>query len=272
MMASFMGVSLTAKTVVLKFGGAALKDLESFDNVASLICTQAQKYERVCVVVSAMKGMTDYLVSLADSVYMGAPKREKDMLVSVGERMSMALLAMKLAEKGIEAVSLTGSQAGIITTSEHEEAKVIDVRPHRLEKLFGQAKLPVIAGFQGMSVDCEITTLGRGGSDTSAVALAVALGAEKVIFYKDVPGIYERDPKSCDKAQFFKEISYQKALEVIGEGGSAVLHPRCVELASKNNLTLQVRSFLEVGEGTFVGYSGERGQTAHRNYEIVKNL
>lgn len=231
------------KTLVLKFGGASLKDLDHFDNVALIIQKNKKYYDRICVVVSAMEGVTDYLGSLANLVHLDPPKREKDMLLSVGERVSMSLLAMKLLGYGIEAVSLTGSQAGIITTNEHTNAKILDVRKKRLDLLFENNKIPIIAGFQGVSVDGEITTLGRGGSDTTAVALAVALGAEKVVFYKDVEGVCSKDPKKYEDAKILKSLSYNEALTVVGEGPAAVLHPRSIVLAEKNGLTMQVRSF-----------------------------
>ena len=232
-----------AKTLVLKFGGASLKDMEHFENVAAIIKEQSQKYNQICVVVSAIAGMTNYLDSLAASVDGDASSREKDMLLSVGERVSMSLLAMLLQKEGLDAVSLTGSQAGIITTNEHLDAKIVDVRPTRLKELLAKGKIPVIAGFQGVSLEKEVTTLGRGGSDTSAVALAVALDADKVVFYKDVRGVYSGDPKKCKDASLCEELSYDFALDVIGEGGKAVLHPRSVELAKKNHLVLHVRSF-----------------------------
>ncbi len=231
------------KTLVLKFGGAALKDVAQFDNVAAIIEEMTKSYQRVCIVVSAMEGVTDFLENLASKVHDNPPKREKDMLLSAGERISMALLAMTLQKRGIEAVSFTGSQAGIITTSEHTNAKIIDVKPFRLEAVFREGKIPIIAGFQGVSMDKEITTLGRGGSDTTAAALAIALGAERAVFYKDVEGVCTKDPKQFPEAEVVETLTYREALRVIGEGKNAVLHPRCVELAMKNQLILQVRSF-----------------------------
>jgi aspartate kinase len=233
------------KTIVLKFGGASLKDLAHFENVAKIIEREKQGYDRVCVVVSAIDGLTDYLLDLAKLFNKDPPAREKDMLLSVGERVSMALLAMVLQKYGIQGESLTGSQAGIITTNEHSNAKIIDVVKKRLESLFAKGAIPVIAGFQGVSLEGEITTLGRGGSDTTAVALAVALKAEKVVFYKDVKGVYSKDPKQYRDFEFFETLSYKKALEVVGKAGSALLHPRAIALAEKNHLLMQVRSFDE---------------------------
>jgi len=231
------------KKLVLKFGGASLKDISHFENVAQIIESVSKNYDHICIVVSAMEGMTDYLDFLVNQVDIDASKREKDMLLSVGERMSMALLAMILLKRGLSAVSLTGSQVGIITTTEHTNAKIIDVKVEKLESLFKEGKIPVIAGFQGISVDKEITTLGRGGSDTTAVAIAIAIGAEKVVFYKDVEGVYSNDPKTDSNATVLTVLSHKEALSVVGEGKSAVLHPRCVQMAYNNGLTLQVRSF-----------------------------
>lgn len=243
------------KTLVLKFGGASLSDVAQFENVAEIIERESKKFDRICVVVSAMEGVTDYLGGLADLVDGDPSKREKDMLLSVGERVSMALLAMTLQKRGVDAVSLTGSQAGIITTTEHLNARIIDIKPSRLESVFKDGKIPVIAGFQGVSLQKEVTTLGRGGSDTTAVALAVALGAEKVVFYKDVDAVYSKDPKKYKDATPFKTLNYDEAIKVVGTGGSAVLHPRCILLAKKNGLILRVRSFkgkLKEEEGSIV--------------------
>ncbi|MCH9811974.1 aspartate kinase [bacterium] len=258
------------KTLVLKFGGASLKDIEHFENVVSIIKEQSKKYHRICVVVSAIAGMTDYLDSLAASIDGSAPSREKDMLLSVGERVSMSLLAMLLQKEGLDGVSLTGSQAGIITTNEHLDARIVDVRPIRLVELLDKGKIPIIAGFQGVSLEKEVTTLGRGGSDTSAVALAVALDAEKVVFYKDVRGVFSKDPKKCKDANLCEALTYERALDVIGEGGRAVLHPRSVELARKNNLVMHVRSFVKKWreeKGSLVFCNKVRKKSAEKQYE-----
>lgn len=229
------------KTLVLKFGGASLKDVAHFNNVAQIIQRECSNYDRICVVVSAMAGMTDLLESLAKKVHANPPKRETDMLLSTGERVSMSLLAMILQSYGVDAISLTGSQAGIITTNEHSNAKILDIKPLRLNKIFEEKKVAIIAGFQGVSEEKEITTLGRGGSDITAVALAVALKGEKVVFYKDVPGVCIEDPKKNPKAKMIKELTYDEALEVIKDG--RILHKRSIILAKKNNVILQVRSF-----------------------------
>jgi len=241
------------KTLVLKFGGAAVAKPERFSQIADLILDRCQDYQKVVVVVSAMGNMTDELLTLAKEVHPSPPKREQDMLISVGERISMSLLAMALDLKGKVAVSLTGSQAGIMTTSNHAEAKIIDVRPHRVVKYLEEGKIVIVAGFQGVSKEGEITTLGRGGSDTTAVALAVALGAEKVEFYKDVPGIFSEDPKKNLHAEFYPLLDYTQALEIT-QKGAKVLQSRCIDLAAKNHLPLHVLPFSQPKDaGTVIG-------------------
>lgn len=241
------------KTLVLKFGGAAVAKPERFSQIADLVLDRCHHYEKVVVVVSAMGNMTNEFLTLAKQIHPSPPKREQDMLVSVGERISMSLLAMALDLKDKVAVSLTGSQAGIITTSNHTEAKIIDVRPHRVVKYLEEGKIVIVAGFQGVSKEGEITTLGRGGSDTTAVALAVALGAEKVEFYKDVPGIFAEDPKINPAAEFYSALDYIRALEIT-QKGAKVLQSRCIDLAARNSLPLHVLPFRQPKEsGTLIG-------------------
>jgi aspartate kinase len=242
------------ETLVLKFGGASVAGTEQFSKIADLILSKSHR-SRVVVVVSAMAGSTDHLLSLARGVHPNPPPREQDMLVSVGERISIALLAMALNLKGIEAISLTGSQSGIITSSKHSEAQILDVRPRRIQKALDDGRVVIVAGFQGVSVEGEITTLGRGGSDTTAVALGVALRASKVEFYKDVGGIYSEDPKMNPEATLYPRLSFDEAI-AIADSGAKVLHPRCIRLASKNSLPLHVLSFytdLKDHSGTFIG-------------------
>ncbi len=231
-------------TCVCKFGGASLSTPEQFDVISELILRKAKDYPRICVVVSAMGKTTDELLGLANKVNPSPPQRELDMLLSVGERISMSLLAMSLAKRGHEAISFTGSQSGIITDSRHAEAKIIDVTPSRLIKSLELGKIVIVAGFQGVSKNKEITTLGRGGSDTTAVALGIALGAEKVEFYKDVPGFCSEDPKQNPHASLFSRLSYDEALNIVS-GGAKILHKRCLELAKLNQIPLHVLSFKE---------------------------
>lgn len=230
------------KAVVMKFGGASVATPEQFGKIADLIKNRLEENKQVVVVISAMGGATDQLIGLAKQVNPNPPQREYDMLISVGERISISLLAMALAKVGIEAISFTGSQAGIITCSKHSEARIVEVRPHRLLPPLERGQVVIVAGFQGVSRHGEITTLGRGGSDTSAVALGVALKTN-VEFYKDVGGIYESDPKKDPAAKQLKSLSYERALDIVTKGQHPVLHPRCVELARKNSVSLIVRSF-----------------------------
>jgi aspartate kinase len=236
----------------MKFGGAAVATPEHFDRIASIIIEKMKRHKRAIVVVSAMGKTTDQLIELAKQVHPNPPRREYDMLVSVGERISISLLAMALNLRGCEAISFTGSQSGIITTEDHSEARIVDVRPDRLIPHLDKGQVVIVAGFQGVSRSKQITTLGRGGSDTTAVALAIPFKA-KVEFYKDVPGIFSDDPKRCPDAKQFTSLSYDEAL-VIANNGAKVLHPRAIDLARKNGLQLHVLSFQTVGDqpGTFI--------------------
>jgi aspartate kinase len=243
------------ETLVLNFGGAAVEHVEQFSKIAGLILSKSQHY-RVIVVVSAMGDSTDQLLSLARRVHPNPPPREQDMLVSAGERISSALLSMSLNLNGIDAISFTGSQSGIITSSTHSEAIILDVRPRRIREALDAGCVAIVAGFQGVSAHGEITTLGRGGSDTTAVALGVALDAFKVEFYKDVGGIYSADPKLDPAATLYRNLSFEEAME-IADKGAQVLHPRCIRLASKNSLLLHVLSFYDPmllhHSGTLIG-------------------
>lgn len=245
-------------TLVMKFGGASVASAEQFGSIAEIIARRSAHFKNLIVVVSAMGDTTDELIKLAHKVHPTPPKRELDMLVTVGERISCSLLAMALEKIGLSAISFTGSQSGIITCDRHTDARVMEVRPHRLAPHMEKGKVVVVAGFQGVSRAGEITTLGRGGSDTTAVALAIALGAVRVEFFKDVPGIYAEDPKHNSNAQLIKQMSYEGALELISKSSHQVLHSRCITLAAKNCLPLHVLSFNEVlfdnrTPGTIIG-------------------
>ncbi|MDN3508057.1 MAG: aspartate kinase [Simkaniaceae bacterium] len=244
---------------ILKFGGAAFARSKDFLHVAEIIKSWD---EPVVVVVSAMYGVTDELLAMAREITSDPPKRELDMFVSVGERMTMALLAMALNGRG---VSFTGSQSGIITTSDHTDALIIDVRPFRIQAVIEKGEIPIIAGFQGVSLEKEITTLGRGGSDTSAVALAIALGASGVTFYKDVGAIYTADPKTDPLASPISQLTYDQALKISGHE-KGVLHPRCIALSQKNGLPLEIRSFTRCKDvGTTI--SGPAPLESEKHYE-----
>lgn len=236
-------------TLVMKFGGASVATPDHFARIAEIIIAKQKEYSRIVIVVSAMGNTTNDLISLAKQVNSTPPQREFDMLVTVGERISIALLAMALAAKQCDAVSFTGSQSGIITCNHHTEARIVAVKPHRILKVLDAGRVAIVAGFQGVSREGEITTLGRGGSDTTAVALGVALKADKVEFYKDVPGIYSEDPKKNPDAIQLEQLRYDQALAIV-EKGAKILHDRCIILAKKNNLPLHVRSFLNEERGT----------------------
>jgi aspartate kinase len=265
------------ETVVMKFGGASVASTEQFPKIAEIILNKSLT-ARVVVVLSAMGDTTDQLLSMARRVHPSPPGREQDMLVSVGERISVSLLAMALHLKNKDAISFTGSQSGIITTSKHSDAHILEIKPHRILKALDAGMVAIVAGFQGVSREGEITTLGRGGSDTSAVALGIALGASKVEFYKDVEGIYSADPKKSPEATLYPSLSYEQALEIV-ESGSKVLHSRCIKLAAKNGLPLHVLSFYDPALrhhlGTLIGpvqrqtgapciYEGEHGQVSQQ--------
>jgi aspartate kinase len=244
------------KTLIMKFGGASVATPEHFGRIAEIIIERQKEY-RVVAVVSAMGNTTDQLIALAKQVNPDPPRREYDMLVTVGERISIALLVMAIAAKGHEAVSFTGSQSGIITCARHSDARIINVKPElRILPILNKDKAVIVAGFQGVSRGGEITTLGRGGSDTTAVALGIALNASKVEFFKDVPGIFVDDPKKNATAKMFSHLTYEEALDIVLKGAK-VLHSRCIELAQKNHLLLHVRSFNDVDftkeEGTLIG-------------------
>jgi aspartate kinase len=233
-------------TLVMKFGGASVKEDQSFSHVAQIIKARSRNYARTIVVASAMGDTTDELLQRAKKIHPNPPRREQDMLISAGERITISLLAMALKATGLDAISFTGSQSGIITCARHSDARIIDVRPHRIMRHLRDQKIVIVAGFQGMSLSGEITTLGRGGSDTTAVALAAAFSTGKrhdvkVEFYKDVDGIFEKDPKNYPEANSFKYLSYDKADELAQE--SPFLHPRSIQLAKRNRIPLHLLSF-----------------------------
>lgn len=277
MLNRFLYLSLTRffcmRPLVMKFGGASVASPIQFSHIADLIIKKKKEYSCVVAVVSAMGKTTDELINLARQVHPKPPQREYDMLISVGERISMSLLAMALCLKEQDAVSFTGSQSGILTCQRHGQAQIIDLRPQRIEQCLSQGKVVIVAGFQGVSVDREITTLGRGGSDTTAVALGLALNAEKVEFYKDVPGVFNLDPKEYENASCFEVMSYQEALQVVANG-SRILHERAIKLAEKNGLPLHVRSFIssyELHPGTMI-FDKERERSIIPIYEDFEQV
>ncbi|WP_041580649.1 aspartate kinase [Bacillus sp. 1NLA3E] len=237
--------------IVQKFGGTSVGSVERILNVAERVIEEKNRGNSVVVVVSAMGKTTDQLVSLAKGITDNPNKREMDMLLTTGEQMTIALLAMALNEKGHDAVSYTGWQAGIITESVHGSARIMDIETGRLNNDLEAGKIVIVAGFQGVSIDGEITTLGRGGSDTTAVALAAALKADKCDIYTDVTGVFTTDPRFIQEARKLGSVSYDEMLE-LANLGAGVLHPRAVEYAKNYQVPLEVRSSLERESGTII--------------------
>ena len=243
--------------VVQKYGGSSVADAERIKRVAERIVGARKAGNDVVVVVSAMGDTTDELLDLAHQVSPLPPGRELDMLLTAGERISMALLAMAIHNLGYEARSFTGSQAGVLTTSVHGKARIIDVTPGRLRSALDEGAIAIVAGFQGVAQDTkDITTLGRGGSDTTAVALAAALKADLCEIYTDVDGVFTADPRICPTARHIEQITYEEMLE-LAACGAKVLMPRCVEYARRFALPIHVRSSYSNNAGTTVTGSME---------------
>ena len=238
--------------VVQKYGGSSVSDAERIKRVAERIVATRKAGHDVCVVVSAMGDTTDELLDLAQQVSPLPPGRELDMLLTAGERISMALLAMAIQSLGLSARSFTGSQAGVITDSVHGKARIIDVTPGRISDALAAGHVAIVAGFQGVSQDTkDITTLGRGGSDTTAVALAAALNAEVCEIYTDVDGVYSADPRIVPNARQLPTLSYEEMLEMAASGAK-ILHLRCVEYARRYGVRLVVRSSFSTKPGTTI--------------------
>jgi aspartate kinase len=237
--------------VVQKFGGTSVGDADRIRAVADHIARTRREGSDVVAVVSAMGRTTDDLIRLADSVSSEQPPREYDMLVSAGERITAPALCMALFGLGVDATSFTGSQAGIITDTDHTRAKILEIRPDRLREALAAGIVPVVAGFQGMSTERDVTTLGRGGSDTTAVALAAVRGAEAGEIYTDVTGVFTADPRVVPTAHRINRISFEEMLEIAATGGR-VLNLRSVEFARNHNVPLHVRSSFTWEPGTWV--------------------
>jgi aspartate kinase len=243
--------------VVQKYGGSSVADAERIKRVAERIVATRKAGNDVCVIVSAMGDTTDELLDLAHRVSPLPPGRELDMLLTAGERISMALLAMAIHNLGYEARSYTGSQAGVITTSAHGRARIIDVTPGRLRTALDEGSIAIVAGFQGVAQDTkDITTLGRGGSDTTAVAVAAALGADVCEIYTDVDGVFTADPRIVPNARRIGKITYEEMLE-LAACGAKVLMLRCVEYARRYRMPIHVRSSYSNKPGTLVTGSME---------------
>ena len=239
------------KLIVKKFGGSSVADIERIESVADNIELEIQRGNKVTVVLSAMGNSTDELIDMAKQISPDPDLREYDALVSTGEQISVALLALALLKRGIKGKSYTAYQLGIKTNSSHSRARILDVEVSKITSELDVGIVPVITGFQGMNENGDITTLGRGGSDTTGVALAVALNADECQIYTDVDGIFTTDPRVCSKARLLKKVSFEEMLE-LSSSGAKVLQLRSVEYASKFNLPIRVLSSFNEGDGTLV--------------------
>jgi aspartate kinase len=246
--------------VVQKYGGSSVADAAGIKRVAQRIVNTRKAGHDVVVVVSAMGDTTDDLRDLAEQVTPLPPPRELDMLLTAGERISMALVAMAIAQLGHKAQSFTGSQAGVITDSAHGKAKIIDITPGRIENAIKDGAIAIVAGFQGVSQDTkDVTTLGRGASDTTAVALAAALGADVCEIYSDVDGVFTADPRIVPAARKLSRVSTEEMLEMAASGAK-ILHLRCVEYARRYDMPIHVRSSFSQKEGTWVIPDSKAGE------------
>ena len=261
-------------TVVMKFGGTSVADPDKIKDVARRLVEARERGNRVVGVLSAMGSTTDELIALAGEISPRPHPRELDMLISVGERITCALAAMAIHDLGHEAISLTGSQAGIVTDTVHGKAKIVDVRARRIHEALDSDRIVLVAGFQGVSTDQDVTTLGRGGSDTTAVALAAALGADHCEIYTDVRGIFTADPRLIPEARKLDEVSFEEMLEM-ASSGAHVLATRSIEVARSHNVRLHVRSTFDGGAGTWVREEKEMLEKAlisavvHQRAELV---
>jgi aspartate kinase len=237
--------------IVQKYGGSSVADVDKLRKIARLIADIKGQNIDIAVVVSAMGKTTDELMLMAWEISPKPPRREMDMLLSTGERITMSLLCMALHELRLDAVSLTGSQAGIITNDRHNDAQVVEVRPFRVQDEMAKGKVVIIGGFQGVSYKRDITTLGRGGSDTTAVALAAALDAERCEIYSDVDGVYSADPSMVAEARHLPEISYP-VMQEMSMAGAKVLHAHAVQFAKEKNIAIYARSTFKPGRETVI--------------------
>ena len=259
--------------VVQKYGGSSVADADGIKRVAQRIVASRKDGDRVVVVVSAMGDSTDDLMELASQVTPLPPARELDMLLTAGERISMALLAMAIATLGMEARSFTGSQAGVITDDVHGRARIIDIRPSRIADALADGAIPIVAGFQGVSQTTkDVTTMGRGASDTTAVALAAALGADACEIYTDVDGVFTADPRIVRNARRIPRITYEEMLEMAA-CGAKVLMLRCVEYARRYGVPIHVRSSFTSRDGTWVtGHAGQESEETGMEQAIISGV
>lgn len=259
-------------TVVQKYGGSSVADVDKIRLVAQKVKARREQNAALVVVVSAMGDTTDELLGLAKKIAADPPRRELDMLLTCGERISMALLSMALQELGVPAISFTGSQSGIITDATHAQARIVEVKPSRIEEALAQDKVVIVAGYQGVSRQREVTTLGRGGSDLTAVALAAALGADCEI-YSDVDGVFSADPRVVPEAKKLEALSFEEMQE-LAVAGAKVLNAQAVEFARAKNITIHARSTLGPGTGTQVreavdGHGRVKGVTCESEVWVV---
>lgn len=243
--------------IVKKFGGTSVGDLDRIENVADIVAKAKNDGEEIIVVLSAMSGETDRLIELAKTIHPDPTPREYAALVSTGEQVSTALLSMCLHARGIKARSLTGAQARILTDTDHKSARILEVEAEKIKSHLAEDEVVVVAGFQGVCETGEVTTLGRGGSDTSAVALAASLGAAECQIYTDVDGVYTADPRIVSKAKRMDSITFEEMLE-LASLGAKVLQIRSVEFAGKYNVPLRVLSSFEPGPGTLISYEEKK--------------
>lgn len=246
--------------VVQKYGGSSVADVEKIRKVAQRVKHKRDAGYQVVVVVSAMGDTTDELLALAKQVSPDPPRRELDMLLTCGERISMALLSMALQDMGVSAISFTGSQSGIITTDAHSQARIVEVRPYRIQDELAHGKVVIVAGYQGVSYKKEVTTLGRGGSDTTAVALAAALEAEACEIYSDVDGVFSADPRVVPDARKLESLSYDEMQE-LASAGAKVLNAQAVEFAKAKGIVILARTAHAQGTGTPVQELSVPGDT-----------
>ena len=237
--------------IVLKFGGTSVGDIDKIKKVAGIVISARNEGKSVVAVLSAMGNTTDRLIDLAGEITSNPSRREMDMLLSTGEQVSSALLAMAIQEKGYKCSSLTGGQAGILTDEFYSNAKILNIKTERILKELKRDRIVVVAGFQGVNINDDITTLGRGGSDTTAVALASALKAKYCEIYTDVEGVYSTDPNVVGEAAKLEALSYDEMLE-LASSGAKVIHLRAVEFAKKHGVILHIRSSFNNIEGTWV--------------------
>lgn len=247
--------------IVQKYGGSSVADVDKIKKIAALIAKVKKEGNEVVAVVSAMGKTTNQLIDMAKSLSPDPEKRELDMLLSTGERITMALLCIALNDLGIKAISLTGSQSGIITNDRYNDARVIEVRPFRVQDELARGQVVVIGGFQGVSYKRDITTLGRGGSDTSAVAMAAALNAERCEIYSDVDGVYTADPNLIKDARHLPEISFQQIQEM-SEAGAKVLNAQAVQFAKESKIAIYARSTFSPGKETIIRESQPSDKTS----------